>query len=384
VQRYKRKRKTLRIASKHFCIENATRSFLPGLANVDYLDATIRNDIICWQIAGFSINGIQFALFSDFRSVAGFMCCYRDREEFMFKYQRTLRQETQFRGIGLHTGYPVTLTLKPAPPGAGIRFRRTDLKSFEIEALRAHVAKVSYATTLMKKGVMISTVEHILSALYGLGIDNLYLDINSMEVPILDGSGGGFIEAIQKAGIAEQEALRQYIVIEKPIEVRQDNKVAGVYPDRNPNATYIIDFEHSAIGYQRIQMELTPESYCRELAMARTFGFVSDIEYLKSLGLIRGGSLENAVVLDPSGIVNNHLRFPNEFVRHKLLDLLGDISLVGYPIIGHLYAERAGHAIHTALAAQITRLQSHYRICTAVELESEQTAPQVVPAGYRK
>jgi UDP-3-O-[3-hydroxymyristoyl] N-acetylglucosamine deacetylase len=297
----------------------------------------------------------------------------------MLKYQRTLREKIQFNGIGLHTGYPVQMTLVPAPPEVGIRFRRTDLKNFEIEALRTHVAKVSYATTLMKKGVMISTVEHVLSTLYGLGIDNLYLDINSMEVPILDGSCGRFVEEIQKVGIVEQDALRKYIVIEKPIEVRQDNKVAGVYPDRIPRATYIIDFEHSAIGYQKIEMELTQESYCRELAMARTFGFVSDIEYLKSLGLIRGGSLENAVVLDPSGIVNNHLRFPNEFVRHKLLDMLGDISLTGYPIIGHLYAERAGHAIHTALAEQIVRLRTHYRICTACDLEFARTAASGFP-----
>jgi len=287
----------------------------------------------------------------------------------MFKYQRTLHEKVQFQGIGLHTGYSVQLTLVPAPPDVGIRFRRTDLKNFEIEALRTHVAKVSYATTLMKKGVMISTVEHLLSTLYGLGIDNLYLDINSLEVPILDGSCGLFIKEIQKAGIVEQDSLRKYMVIEKPIEVRQDNKIAGVYPNRIPKATYIIDFEHSAIGRQQIQTELTPESYCREIARARTFGFVSDIEYLKSLGLIRGGSLENAVVLDSSGIINNHLRFPNEFVRHKLLDLLGDISLIGFPIIGHLYAERAGHAIHTALVDQIARLRSHYHIRTALDLE---------------
>ncbi len=288
----------------------------------------------------------------------------------MFQYQRTLRDKINFEGIGLHTGYAVKLTLAPAPPETGIRFRRTDLKSFEIEALRAHVAKVSYATTLMKKGVMISTVEHLLSALYGLGIDNLYLDINSMEVPILDGSCGRFIEEIQKVGVVEQDALRKYIVIEKPIEVRQGNKVAGVYPDRVPRATYIIDFEHNAIGHQKIELELTPEAYCRELAPARTFGFISDVEYLKSLGLIRGGSLENAVVLDSSGIVNDHLRFPNEFVRHKLLDLIGDISLIGRPIIGHLYAERAGHAIHTALVDQIARQQSHYRISTVMDLNA--------------
>jgi UDP-3-O-[3-hydroxymyristoyl] N-acetylglucosamine deacetylase len=287
----------------------------------------------------------------------------------MFIYQRTLKEEILFEGIGLHTGYPVQLTLKPAPPDAGIRFRRTDLKNFEIEAIRTHVAKVSYATTLMKKGVMISTVEHLLSTLYGLGIDNAYLDIDSLEVPILDGSSGRFIRGILETGIVEQDALRNYLVIKKPIEVRHDNKVAGVYPDRIPRATYIINFEHSAIGYQKIEMELTPESYCREIAMARTFGFVSDIEYLKSLGLIRGGSLENAVVLDSSGIVNNRLRFPDEFVRHKLLDLLGDMSLIGHPIIGHLYAERAGHAIHTALVDQIARLKDHHQICTALELE---------------
>jgi UDP-3-O-[3-hydroxymyristoyl] N-acetylglucosamine deacetylase len=288
----------------------------------------------------------------------------------MLKYQRTLRDKIQFEGIGLHTGYSVQLALVPASPDTGIVFRRTDLKNFEIEALRPHVAKVSYATTLMKKGVMISTVEHLLSTLYGLGIDNLYLDVNSMEVPILDGSCALFVKEIRKTGIAEQDALRKYIVIEKPIEIRHEDKVAGVYPDRIPRVTYIIDFKHSAIGYQEIKMELTPESYCREIAMARTFGFVSDVEYLKSLGLIRGGSLENAVVLDSSGIVNNHLRFPNEFVRHKLLDLLGDISLTGYPIIGHLYAERAGHAIHTALADQISRLRSHYRICTVPDFHT--------------
>jgi UDP-3-O-[3-hydroxymyristoyl] N-acetylglucosamine deacetylase len=287
----------------------------------------------------------------------------------MFIRQRTLKREIHFEGIGLHTGYPVRLTLKPAPPDAGIRFRRIDLKNFEIEAIRAHVAKVSYATTLMKKGVMISTVEHLLSTLYGLGVDNAYLDIDSLEVPILDGSSGRFVDEIRETGIAEQDALRKYLVVKKPIEVRYENKVAGVYPDRIPRVTYIIDFEHSAIGYQKIETELTPESYCREIAMARTFGFVSDIEYLKSLGLIRGGSLENAVVLDSSGIVNNHLRFPDEFVRHKLLDLLGDISLIGHPIIGHLYAERAGHAIHIALVDQIARLKDHYQICTALELE---------------
>jgi UDP-3-O-[3-hydroxymyristoyl] N-acetylglucosamine deacetylase len=289
----------------------------------------------------------------------------------MFRHQRTLRRKVHFKGIGLHTGYQVNLTLVPAPPDTGIRFRRTDLKNFEIEAIQKYVAKVSYATTLMKKGVMISTVEHILSTLYGLGIDNVYLDIDSMEVPIMDGSCRCFMETIRETGIVDQDALRKYIVIEKPIEVRQDDKIAGVYPDPIPRATYSIDFEHAAIGRQHIEMELTPESFCSEISQARTFGFVADIEYLKGLGLIRGGSLENAVVLDPSGIVNEKLRYPDEFVRHKLLDLLGDIALTGYSIIGHLYAERAGHSIHTALAAQIMKLPDHYQICTAADLEGD-------------
>ena len=287
----------------------------------------------------------------------------------MYKFQRTLRDSINFEGIGLHTGYSVSLTLVPAPPDTGIQFRRTDLKNFIIEAVRTHVAKVSYATTLMKKGVMISTVEHLLSALYGLGIDNLFLDINSMEVPILDGSGAQYVKEILKVGIIAQDELRKYIVIEEPIEVRHGDKVAGVYPYPTPRATYKIDFEHAAIGHQKIEIDLTPESYCSEIASARTFGFIADVEYLKSLGLIRGGSLENAVVLDESGIVNNHLRFKDEFVRHKLLDLLGDISLTGYPIIGRLYAERAGHAIHTALADLIVKSTSHYQICTADNFE---------------
>lgn len=289
----------------------------------------------------------------------------------MIVFQRTLREEIVFHGIGLHTGYSVNLRLVPAPPDTGIVFRRTDLKNFRIEAVRSHVANVSYATTLMKKGVMISTVEHLLSTLYGLCIDNLFLDLDSMEVPILDGSCRIFIDKILETGIAVQDAPRRYIVIEKPIEVRQDGKVAGVYPDPGLKATYIIDFEHKAIGHQEIRMDLTPESFGRELGLARTFGFVSDVEYLKGLGLIRGGSLENAVVLDDSGIVETALRYPDEFVRHKMMDMLGDISLVGYPIVGRLHAERAGHAIHTALADRIVRNRSCYAVRTAEEIESQ-------------
>ncbi len=289
----------------------------------------------------------------------------------MLVHQRTLREEVRLHGTGLHTGYPVHLRLVPAPVGTGILFRRTDLQNFHIEATRTHVTRVSYATTLMKKGVMISTVEHLLSALYGLGIDNLFIDIDSMEVPIMDGSGRFFLEAIEKAGIIDQDELREYLVVEKAIEVRQGDKFVGVYPSPVAKATYIIDFEHPAIGHQEIQVELSPEAYRREIGFARTFGFMSDVEYLRRCGLIRGGSLENAVVLDDSGLVNNHLRFPDEFVRHKLLDLLGDISLVGRPIIGHLYARKAGHALHTALADQIARQTNRCRIATVEDLDPQ-------------
>ena len=287
----------------------------------------------------------------------------------MLMFQRTLRCNIQLEGIGLHTGYSVRIKLVPAPANTGILFRRTDLKNFPIEATRSYVARVSYATTLMKKGVMISTVEHLLSALYGLGIDNLFVDIDSMEVPIMDGSGRRFIEEIEKVGIEDQSSLRKYMVIEEPIEVRDGDKFAGVYPYPVAKASYIIDFEHQAIGRQEIHLELNPECYRKEIGCARTFGFIADVEYLKRCGLIRGGSLENAVVLDHSGIVNNHLRFPDEFVRHKLLDLLGDISLAGYPIVGHLCAEKAGHAMHTALADKIARLKDRHRVCTLPELE---------------
>lgn len=292
----------------------------------------------------------------------------------MLNHQRTLRGKINIEGIGLHTGYRAHMTLVPAPENTGIVFRRTDLKNFEIEAVRSHVARVSYATTLMKKGVMISTVEHLLSTLYGLAIDNVFIDLDSMEVPIMDGSGRRFIEEIDRTGIQEQAGLRRYIVIQEPIEVRHGDKVAGVYPSPFPKATYIIDFQHNAIGRQEIQIDLTPEVYRMEIGPARTFGFVSDVEYLKRCGLIRGGSLENAVVLDDSGIVNATLRFADEFVRHKMLDLLGDISLVGHPIIGHLYAEKAGHALHTALADRIVRQQKKYRICTVHELQPAMAA----------
>ncbi len=207
----------------------------------------------------------------------------------------------------------------------------------------------------MKRGVMLSTVEHVLSALYGLSIDNVYIDIDSLEVPIGDGSAQPFVEMIQAAGTEEQDRDRTFLRIEKSARVEDDGKYIEVHPYPAFRVTYEIDFDHPVIGSQVIDLEVTPETYAREIAFARTFGFYAQVEELLRKGLIRGGSLENAVVLDEHGVMDGELRCPDEFVRHKALDLVGDISLCGYPVLGHVIAHRAGHALHTDLATLLAR-----------------------------
>jgi len=269
--------------------------------------------------------------------------------------QTTIRKPVSISGVGLHTGYPVSITLHPAPPDTGIVFRRTDLQNFEIEALRKHVARVVLATTLMKRGVMLSTVEHLLSALYGWGIDNLYIDIDSMEVPIADGSAQPFVEMLQRAGLQEQPAERLFLVVKDTLRLADKDKYIEIRPHDSLRIRYQIDFDHPVIGKQEIDLEISPQSYAREIAFARTFGFHAEVEQLLQSGLIRGGSLENAVVLSEDGIMNGQLRAPDEFVRHKALDLIGDLSLCGGPVIGRITAYKAGHALHTRLATELAR-----------------------------
>ncbi len=295
--------------------------------------------------------------------------------------QSTIERPVRVKGIGLHTGYDVTAVLKPAPPDTGVVFRRVDLQDFEIPAHRKYVSRVVLATTLMKQGVMLSTVEHLLSALYGLGIDNLFVEIDSLEVPILDGSALPFVEMVQEAGVRRQSRERKYLKVETEVTVRDGDKYIRIEPAEEFHITYRIEFTHPAIGNQEIDFRVTPESYVREIALARTFGFLGEVEQLRKSGLIRGGSLENAVVLSDDGILNGALRVEDEFVRHKVLDLIGDISLCGYPILGHLVAFKAGHALHTNLATELVRNPSTWRVVKQSELPTESTPSGPAESG---
>ncbi len=283
--------------------------------------------------------------------------------------QTTIAKSARASGVGLHTGCQVSLTLRPAPPRTGIIFRRVDLHGFEIEARRKWVSRVVLATTLMKRGVMLSTVEHVLSAVYGCGIDNLYIDIDSLEIPILDGSAQPFVELIDEAGIVEQEAERSYLVVERSLRLEEPGKFVMVEPSDRLSISYEIDFRHPAIGRQSIDLELTRDSYTREISFARTFGFYREVEDLRRKGLIRGGSLDNAVVLSENGVMNGELRSPDEFVRHKVLDLIGDVSLCGSPLLGRITAFRAGHSLHTNLATEISRSEGAVRRVAESDLQ---------------
>ena len=287
--------------------------------------------------------------------------------------QATISREVSTSGVGLHSGAPVRLTLRGAAAGAGIQFRRSDLEGFIVEASAANIAQVSYATSLMKKGVFISTTEHVLSALIGLGIDNVIVEIDNLEVPILDGSGLPFVEMIERARPRAQRRRRWAMRILQPLELREGSKFIGVYPARGYRLAYSINFPHPAIGRQTFELELTPARYRRELAPARTFGFLKDVEAMRRQGLIRGGSTENAVVLDESRVVNGPLRFADEFVRHKMLDLIGDLALLGYPLEGFVRADRAGHALHTALVKRLLRERELWELVSLEEPEAATT-----------
>jgi UDP-3-O-[3-hydroxymyristoyl] N-acetylglucosamine deacetylase len=283
--------------------------------------------------------------------------------------EQTIGKPIEFSGIGLHTGERARLRILPAPEGKGIIFRRVDLDNFELRADVGSVARVAYATTLMKRGVWISTVEHLLSALYGVGIDNAYIELDNFEVPILDGSARPFTEAITRVGIHKQNRRKQYIRITKEFVLNDGDKTIGIYPSNRFAVQYDIDFPHPLIGRQRIDVQFTGTNYADFIAPARTFGFYREVEKLQAGGLIRGGSLENAIVLTETGMLNEtSLRFPDEFVRHKTLDLLGDFALIGQPVMGTLVAHRAGHALHTRFVSELLDSTSHWMIDTPSEL----------------
>jgi len=259
------------------------------------------------------------------------------------------------------------MRILPAPAGSGIVFRRVDLDGFEVEAVSRNVARVSYATSLMKKGVLISTTEHVLSAFIGTGIDNAIVELDNLELPILDGSARPFAELIQKAGIRKQRRPRTYLRIRRELELREGNKFIGVYPSSSYSVSYTIDFPHPLIGRETFRVDLQDGNYLRDIAPARTFGSREDEQAMRNMGLIRGASRENCIVLTRKGIENPPLRFADEFVRHKVLDLIGDLALLGKQILGNVVADRAGHAMHTALVSRLLRDRSLWEEATVEE-----------------
>jgi len=284
--------------------------------------------------------------------------------------------------VGLHSGAPAHMRLLPAPGGSGIAFRRTDLDDFMIEAVGHNVARVSYATSLMKKGVLISTTEHLLSALIGTGVDNAIVELDNLEVPILDGSAQPFVDMILRAGLRPQRRRRSYLRVLKPIELREGAKFIAIYPADTYSASYSIDFPHPLIGRESFEVQLSNGSYLKEIAPARTFGSREDEQALRNMGLIRGASRDNCVVLTRDGVENPPLRFPDEFVRHKVLDLIGDLALIGRRILGRVVADRAGHAMHTALVSLILKDHSLWEENT-LEEENQPTPATAHAADLR-
>lgn len=266
--------------------------------------------------------------------------------------QRTLKNTIRATGVGLHTGEKVYLTLKPAPVDNGIVFRRTDLNPVaEIPARAENVGDTTLSSTLVKDGVRVSTVEHLLSAMAGLGIDNAFVELSAAEVPIMDGSAGPFVFLIQSAGIEEQDAPKKFIRIKKPITVKDGDKVASFLPFDGFKVSFTIDFDHPVFRdrTKKAELDFSSTSFVKEVSRARTFGFMHEIEYLRSQGLAQGGSVDNAIVVDDYRILNEDgLRYDDEFVKHKVLDAIGDLYLLGYSLIGEFRAFKSGHGLNNA------------------------------------
>lgn len=264
--------------------------------------------------------------------------------------QRTIAKSAHCSGTGVHSGKKVNLTLKPAPANHGIRFIRKDLPDNPgIPANFNMVVDTSLATVIGCDGFIVSTIEHLMASFAGLAIDNAIVEIDSYEVPIMDGSAGPFTSLIKTAGIKEQGYPRFFFIVKEPVELEKDGKFVGIYPSRQFKITYTIDFDHPLIKKQSYSTDISEKIFEEEIAAARTFGFIHELEYLKRYGFARGGSLDNVIVIDRYKIINDDgLRYQNEFVRHKILDCLGDISLLGMPILGHLVASKSGHEFNHA------------------------------------
>ena len=270
-------------------------------------------------------------------------------------FQQTLRRSVTCAGIGLHSGHKVSLSLKAGLPDSGIRFRRADLGGREIPAMVENVSGIHYATGLEVDSGSVETVEHLLAALISMGVDNVIIELNQREVPIMDGSAAPFVYLVQEAGTRRQAKARRFLKVTRPISLSMGDKQIALYPSEHFKITYSISFDHPLLEHQSREIQLNKESFIDQIAPARTFGFLKEVERLRRQGLALGGSLDNAIVLSESGVLNRSLRFEDEFVRHKILDAIGDLALVGYPLIGHLVVNRGGHALHTAFASTVLK-----------------------------
>lgn len=290
--------------------------------------------------------------------------------------QRTLKNVIRATGVGLHSGEMVYLTLRPAAPNTGIIFRRVDLDPVvDIEAKAVNVGETALSTTLVQHGQKVSTVEHLLSALAGLGIDNAYIDLNAAEVPIMDGSAGPFVFLVQSAGIEEQNVAKQFIRIKKPVRLEDGDKWAKFEPFEGFKVSFTIDFEHPAFTGrpQQVDVDFSSTSFVREVSRARTFGFMKDIEKLREMNLALGGSMDNAIVVDDFRVLNEDgLRYEDEFVRHKVLDAIGDLYLLGHSLIGAFVGHKSGHEVNNRLLRKLLAQEDAWEL---VSFEEDKDAP---------
>ena len=294
--------------------------------------------------------------------------------------QKTIRREISCAGIGLHCGKRVDMRLCPAPADSGIRFRRSGSGGTipaDIESLN-HTA---FATQLATDETTVNTVEHLLAAASGLGVDNLLVEVDGEEVPIMDGSAAPFIYLLHEAGLRRQQAPRQFIKILQPLRIDDGDKFIAVYPAQRLKISYTIDFDHPLIGVQRETFVVTPRCFMEQIAPARTFGFLRDVAWLRARGLALGGSIENAVVVGENSILNHQLRFSDEFVRHKILDVIGDLTLLGAPLLGHVVAYRAGHRLHATLVKAVLETPAAWRMVTWEDIVYEIASRRLAPVG---
>ncbi len=299
----------------------------------------------------------------------------------MIRYQRTIKRTITLRGIGLHSGKQVTMQIKPAPANTGIVFVRTDLGNAEIKAIAANTDDTSYATSLRQNGAHVRTVEHLLGALAGLGISNAVVALDAEEVPIMDGSAGPFLRMIVETGIKPQEKVQPVLKVTRPIFVREDDKQLAIWPAEATGISCFLDFDHPLLREQSLTYTASEENFIREVADARTFGFLRDVALLQANGLAKGASLENAVALSSDAILNKEgLRYHDEFVRHKVLDIIGDLALVGMPVIGHVVAHKSGHRLNALMTAKLLQSSMNWVLVG----DPDRTAPRRDAPAYHE